>query len=133
MINVGQVILKEPVALLIPANETGEVSCHAQCEGYRCNGFWIINDTLHRRGVNKPGMLSMLTNSVNGSEYTYTLTLTVSASEAMNNTTIQCEFEATGHRTDYNQSAIVNLFVISRECKQLRPNIISGSFWLGLT
>ena len=104
------------------ANETGEFSCRARCEGYRCNGFWIINDILHRSGVNKPGMRSTLTHSVNGNEYTYTLTLTVSASEAMNNTMIQCEFEATGYRTGYNQSAIVNLFVISRECKQLTSN-----------
>ena len=126
VINVGQVILKEPLSLLIPTNETGEISCRARCERYQCNSFWIINNSLQINGVNKPGMWSTLNWSVNGDEYTYTLTLTLRASEVMNNTTIQCEFEATGHRTEYNQSAIVNLFVISREWKQLRPNIISG-------
>ena len=62
-------------------------------------------------------MWPRLTQSVNGNVYTYTLTLTVNASDAMNNTTIQCEFEASGDRNDFNQSAIVNLYVILGECK----------------
>ena len=60
-------------------------------------------------------MWSTKTCSVNGNVYTYTLTLTVNASGAMNNTAVQCEFQAIGDRNDFNQSAIVNLFVFSSE------------------
>ena len=64
-------------------------------------------------------MRSTWTHSVNGNDsYTYTLTLTVNASDAMNDTAVQCEFEATGHRNDFNQSAIAKLFIISSECKR---------------
>ena len=111
VVNVGPLILKEPTSLLIPTNETGNFSCLAQCEGFLCTGYWIINDS--ETVFNKQRMWSRLTHSVNGNIHTYTLALTVNASDAMNNTTIQCEFEATGDRNDFNQSVIVKLFVIS--------------------
>ena len=79
------------------------------------------------------GMRCTRTHSVNGNDsYTYRLTLTVNASDAMNNTTIQCEFEATGHRNDFNRSAIAKLFVFSSE-KESSPIVtISGSFFFFL-
>ena len=117
VIDVGPLIQKEPSSLLIPNNEIGHFSCHAQCKGFLCTGYWIISEKPQQTNFNKQGMWPWLTHSVNGSVYTYTLTLTVNASDAMNNTTIQCEFEATGDRNDFNQSAIVKLFVISSKCK----------------
>ena len=53
--------------------------------------------------------------SVNGNVNIYTMTLTVNTSEAVNNATIQCEFEASGIGTSHNRSATANLFVISSE------------------
>ena len=111
--------MKEPSSLLIPINEIGNFSCHAHCEGFLCTGFWNINDEPHEpvTRFNNQGMSSQLNATMNGNVNMYTLTLTVNASEAMNNSIIQCEFEATGIRTSYNQSARVNLFVISSECR----------------
>ena len=62
-------------------------------------------------------MSSRLTYSVNGNVNSYTMILTVNTSEVMNNKTIQCEFEASGIRTSHNQSATVNLFIVSSECE----------------
>ena len=59
----------------------------------------------------------MALESVNGNVNIYTMTLTVNTSEAVNNATIQCEFEASGIRTSHNRSVTVNLFVISSEYK----------------
>ena len=100
--------MKMPSPLLIPANEIGMFSCKALCEGFQCTGFWIINDT-QRITVNEQRMMSHYSSS--GNEYT--LTLTVNASEAMNNTRIQCKYEASGNVHGITRSATVSLFVIS--------------------
>ena len=119
----GQVILnmKEPRSLLIPTDEIGQFFCNARCEGFLCSGFWYINNEVHESWFNSQGMSSKMTHdrafSVNGNLNIniYTMTLTVNTSEAVNNATIQCEFEASGIGTSHNRSATANLFVISSE------------------
>ena len=97
------IIEKEPSSLLIPANEIGVFSCQARCH---CNGYWKVNGTRHH-SINTRRMIS------NYTESSGTLTLTVNASEVMNNTSIQCNYEENGIRTGYNYSKIVYLLVIS--------------------
>ena len=102
--------MKEPLSLLVPVNKTGMFSCKALCIGFYCNGYWIIDGVQHIV-VNKHGMMSNF-HSPNTNEYT--LTLTVNASEGMNNTSIQCRYEAlSGNMNGITHSATVYLFVIS--------------------
>ena len=102
--------MKEPLSLLIPANKTGVFSCKALCVEFHCYGYWIIDGVQHTM-VNKHGMMSYFY-SPNISEYI--LTLTVNASEVMNNTSIQCRYEAlSGNINGITHSATVYLFVIS--------------------
>ena len=102
--------MKEPLPLLVPVNKTGVFSCKALCVGFQCNGYWII-DGVQYTMVNKHRMMSHFY-SPNGSEYT--LMLTVNASEVMNNTRIQCRYEAlSGKMNGITHSATVHLFVIS--------------------
>ena len=104
-------IVKEPSSLLIPANEIGVFSCKALCDGFQCNGFWVINGT-HRNVVDEDRMVSNYSRAPNGNEYT--LTLTVNASEAMDNTRVHCKYEAlTGNMNGISRSTMVYLFVIS--------------------
>ena len=97
------IIEKEPSSLLIPANEIGVFSCQASCH---CNGYWIVNGTRHH-SINTHRMIS------NYAESRGTLTLTVNASEAMNGTSVQCNYEENGIGTGYNYSERVYLLVIS--------------------
>ena len=105
------IIEKEPSSLLIPANEIGVFSCQARCS---CNGYWKVNGTRHH-SINTRRMIS------NYTESSGTLILTVNASEAMNNTSIQCNYEENGIGIGYNYSAIVYLLVISSKYENLIP------------
>ena len=105
------IIEKEPSSLLIPANEIGVFSCQARC---RCNGYWKVNGTRHH-SIDTRRMIS------NYTESSGTLTLTVNASEAMNNTSIQCNYEENGIGIGYNYSAIVYLLVVSSKYENLIP------------
>ena len=106
-------ITKEPLSLIVPVNETGVFSCGALCVGFHCNGFWIVDGEQHSR-VNEHGMTSHF-DSLNDNEYT--LTLTVIASETMNNSSIQCRYEAlSGNMNHITDSATVYLLVVS--CKR---------------
>ena len=103
-------IVKEPLPLLIPVNESGMFSCKALCVGFQCTGYWIINSRQHNV-VNEQGMISHFSNSQTHDEYT--LTLTVNASESMNNTSIRCRYEALFGTNHIIDSATVYLFVMS--------------------
>ena len=102
----GQVmIVKEPAPLLISTNKIGAFSCKALCNGFpSCSGYWILNNK-PRYTISERRMNSSLEND--------TLTLTVNASEAMNNTSIRCRYEANGNHDSFNESETVFLFVIS--------------------
>ena len=104
----GQVIVKEPLSLLIPPNKIGEFSCEALCNGFLCSGYWFINGTRHNR-VNETRMNSTYQSGTKNN----ILTLTVNASEVMNGTSIQCKYEVDGEMDGYNQSRIGYLFIIS--------------------
>ena len=100
--------MKEPRSLLIPANKIGKFSCEALCDEFECSGFWVINGTRHDI-VSMPEMNSTYQS---GNENNI-LTLTVSASETMNGTSIQCKYEADGNMDGFNRSATVYLLIIS--------------------
>ena len=105
--------MKEPLPLLIPVNESGTFSCKALCFGFQCSGFWIIDGVQHE-AVDEHGMRSHFYNSNDE----YTLTLTVNASEAMNNTSIKCRYEnLSGREFHIIDSDTVYLYVISSEEK----------------
>ena len=105
--------MKEPLSLLVPVNTSGTFSCKALCVGFQCSAFWIIDGVQHG-AVNEPGMWSHFDHS-NGE---YTLTLTVNASEAMNNTSIKCRYEnLSGRRFHIIDSDTVYLYVISSKEK----------------
>ena len=104
-------IVKEPAPLLISANKIGVFSCKALCNRFpSCSGYWILNNTPHYT-IAESRMNSSFTTSENDREYT--LTLTVNASEDMNNTSIRCKYEADGNHESFNESETVFLFVIS--------------------
>ena len=108
--HVGQVmIVKEPAPLLISANKIGVFSCKALCNGFpSCSGYWILN--------NKPRYIiaeSQMNSNHTTNEDENTLTLTVNATEAMNNTSIRCKYEANGDHDGFDDSKTVFLFVIS--------------------
>ena len=108
----GQVmIVKEPAPLLISTNKIGVFSCKALCNGFpSCSGYWILNNTPHYI-IDKSRMNSSFTTSENDRENT--LTLTVNASETMNNTSIRCRHEADGNHEGFDESETVFLLVIS--------------------
>ena len=110
--HVGQVmIVKEPAPLLISANKIGVFSCKALCNGFpSCSGYWILNNTPHYT-IDESRMNSSFTTSENDRDNT--LTLTANASEAMNNTSIRCRYEANGSHEGFDESETVFLFVIS--------------------
>ena len=104
-------IVKEPAPLLISANKIGVFSCKALCNGFpSCSGYWILNNK-PRYIISESRMNSSFTPTENDHENT--LTLTVNASEAMNNTSIRCKYEANGNHEGFNESETVFLFVIS--------------------
>ena len=102
-------IVKEPLPLLIPVNESGIFSCKALCMGVQCTGHWIINGRQYNE-VNEHGMMSNFSYS---HTHERTLTLTVNASESMNNTSIKCRYEALIGANYIIDSATVYLFVMS--------------------
>ena len=63
--------------------------CKALYVGFQCSAYWII-DGVQRGAINEHGMRSHIDHSNNNE---YTSTLTVNASEAMNNTSIKCRCE----------------------------------------
>ena len=106
----GQEIVKEPLPLLIPVNKSGTFSCKALCFGFQCSGFWVIDGVQPHGAVNEHGMRSHFYHSNDE----YTLTLTVNASEAMNNTSIKCRYEnLSGRGFHIIDSDTVYLYVIS--------------------
>ena len=114
----GQGIIKHPLPLLVPVNQTGNFSCI--CNGTEiCSiGNWVINgthiefnDDIERLKFEEKGF-TFHKSVKNGSQYTYALT--VNASEAINNTVISCNFEPQGDN-DSNAFASMDakLLVIS--------------------
>ena len=90
-------------------NKSGTFSCKALCVGFQCNAFWVIGGVQHGV-VNEHGMRSHFDHSNDK----YTLTLTVNASEAMNNTSIKCRYEnLSGRGFHIIDSDTVYLYVIS--------------------
>ena len=91
-------IEEHPSSLLIPVNEIGVFSCVANCSNSQCRGVWLINgdythpysDEPEERFVNMGFMFPSDQPPVGN---LHTITLMVNASEAVNNTTIRCEFD----------------------------------------
>jgi hypothetical protein len=78
---------------------------------FQCSGHWII-DGEQQHEVSERGMMSKFSHSQ--SENEYTLTLTVNASETMNNTSIQCRYAAlSGEMNQISDSTTVYLLVMS--------------------
>lgn len=110
---VGIEIVANPSSLLVPVNEMGAFTCKARCN--QCLGNWIVNDsfTFRRDQLIEKGF-RFLEDRWNGDELT--MMLTVNASEAVNNTSISCEFDPNGDG-DSVPSARATLLVISSKYK----------------
>ena len=102
---------------MIPADKIGVFSCKAQCNGFpSCSGYWIING-ISRYTISQPRMNASLSGPryTNESGFMYTLTLTVNASEAINDTSIKCRYEANGDHNGSDESEPVFLFISSMQ------------------
>ena len=100
-------IIEEPSTLLLPVNEIGTFYCKAQCN-HRCSAFWEINGSDF-----KPGMSRMKQELTQGnSSVPYTLILTVNASEAINNTRIDCRYQVDGNRFEIDHSTTSALLLV---------------------
>ena len=120
--------MKQPSSLLIPVNERGVFSCKARCDQYTCNGYWILNGTIHKSLINEPRRTSTYLGNDNNE---YTMTLTVNASEAMNNTRIQCQYVANGDNDGENHTATVQLLVISSKYERQIDSAYLSVFYDG--
>ena len=114
-------IEEQPTSLIIPSLENATFSCKALCENYTCLGYWIIDNQLTKNPSVKSdleanGYYFPPAQSNNMSKYT--LTMTVNASESMNNTTIRCMFTPSGHHGDSVLSNTVTLLVISGKYRE---------------
>ena len=108
---VGLQIVAHPSSLLLPVNEIGVFTCTARCNS--CSRYWIINDSFtepDRDQFIQKGF-AFLSDQWNGNELT--MTLTVNASEAVNNTEISCEFDPNGGEGTSVQSTPARLLVIA--------------------
>lgn len=114
-LHAGQEIVKEPSSLLLPVNKIGVFSCKALCESYQCLGFWVVNDSVSDFQNNTvPGMYYRFQGNMTAG---YTLTLTVNASEALNNTRIRCRYEPGGNRDgQHPHSTTAYLLVVTSTC-----------------
>ena len=113
----GQIIQENPSSLLIPSGHIGTFTCKAVCVNFACLGYWIINNS----STQNQRVMSDLENK--GFSFThvqminqngYVLTMTVNATETVNNSEIQCKFLPSG---DIDGRAIsdppANLIVLS--------------------
>ena len=91
-------IVEHPYSLLIPANQTATFSCVANCT-FRCTGRWLINGSythpygseVDRLFIDKEFWFpSPVKNEAHGN--IHTTLMIVNASQAVNSTTITCEF-----------------------------------------
>lgn len=106
-------IIEHPSSLMIPVNAVGSFSC--ACNDSRWRGYWIINgsyiDSNDKRSKFEEIGFSF---TKNGSAYT----LTVNASEAINNTLLFCDFEPIGNNLNSSISTMnAMLLVISLTSK----------------
>ena len=94
LIVVGLEIVAHPSSLLVPVNEIGVFTCRARCN--MCSGYWIINDSF-----TQPARDQLMIKGFRFPEDQWqgdelTMTITVNASEVVNNTRISCEFDPNG-------------------------------------
>ena len=113
---VGLEIVADPSSLLVPVNEVGAFTCKARCR--LCSGNWIINDSFSisenaRDQLIRKGF-QFLEDRWNEDELT--MMLIVNVSEAVNDTSISCEFDPNGEG-DSILSAAATLLVINSELK----------------
>ena len=101
--------MKEPASLVIPTNENGTFSCKALCD-HLCLRLWLINDSVFEPEAGDQRMHLERHGDVT---IGFTLTLTVNASQLMNNTRMGCRFEATGVRYEIVSTRSAVLFVVS--------------------
>lgn len=104
----GLVIEESPSTLLIPVNIEAKFSCKSDCN--YCSGRWYINgsNTLDNNGNPYPEYSDFQFRRMGDG----TLTVTVNASVAMNNTKFYCIFRASGDSTESASSETATLLVI---------------------
>ena len=114
----GQVIIEEhPLSLRIPVNETAVFTCKARCEK-QCNTFWVINDN-HTYSENQHSLfeqMGFVFSVGRESQKLYNATLTVKATEAVNNTSVSCVFE---DNDASNQSLTAILQIVAGKKEQV--------------
>ena len=108
-------ILEHPSSLMIPVNSTGSFSC--VCNGSCQLGKWVINGThtdIHSEGRSQSEEKGFIFTKPEKCQSTYTYTLTVNASEIINDTVIFCDFEPSGNSLNGSISSMkATLLVIS--------------------
>ena len=113
-------ILQNPSSLLLPVHHEATLTCRAICiVGHSCTGHWLINGSYsHTQLTHQPKAVFLMKGfeflAIRRTGNEYTLTLRVNASAAVNNTSIQCEFDVSG-TSDRNWTTTAEILVIASE------------------
>ena len=102
-------LVEGPTTLLLPVNKNGTFFCKAQCN-HQCAAYWLINGSELYMHNNMQQMHRQL---YGNTSVGYTLTLTVNATNTLNNTRVRCRYEASGERHGFVYSTEAFLLVIS--------------------
>ena len=108
----GQVIVEQhPISLCISISEIAVFTCKARCEQPCTNIYWVINGTdAYNEDEDSFVQMGFTFSRVKESQNMYNATLTVNATEAVNNTNLYCVFE---NHDGSNHSLTATLKIIS--------------------
>ena len=117
---------EQPTSLIIPSLKNATFSCKALCENYTCLGYWIIDNQQTKNPSVKSDLEAIgyyFPPAQSNNMSKYTLTMTVNASESMNNTRIRCMFQPSGHHGESVLSNMVTLLVISGKYNKIEQTL----------